>query len=162
MLGVSGNMSIEIIVLITVWLLTILGILRWVPIERVREAWVIFFFKQFMTWILGLTVVEAGWISYPVREFEKASHTSFSFEFFIYPAICVIFNLHYPKNKSLAKRIGWFLFFPTWMTILELLIEKNTDLIEYIHWAWYWTWLTLFITFIFSMLFYRWYFKIKS
>ncbi|WP_318507162.1 CBO0543 family protein [Bacillus sp. T3] len=96
-----------------------------------------------------------------MREFEKASHTSFSFEYFIYPAICVLFNLYYPREKSVPHRIGWFLFFPSWMTVLEVLIEHYTQLINYIHWTWYWTWLSLFITFVFSFLFYHWFFKIK-
>ncbi|WP_147535835.1 CBO0543 family protein [Bacillus marasmi] len=155
-------MSINFIVLISVWSLTILGLILWVSKDRLREACLVFFFKQFMTWILGLVVVECGWIEYPVREFSKASGTSFSFEYFIYPAICVIFNLRYPYHKGKLHRIGWFLFFPTWMTILEVLIEEHTDLIEYIEWSWYWTWLTLLITFFFSMHFYRWFFKKSS
>lgn len=149
------------IVLITVWCLMILALVIWLPRKNIRHALVIFFFKQFMTWILGLTVVELGLITYPVREFKKASHTSFSFEYFIYPAICVLFNLYYPHGKSLARRIGWFLLFPTWMTILEVMIEHHTKLIDYIHWTWYWTWLSLFITFVFSFLFYHWFFKLK-
>jgi len=139
----------------------ILALLIWIPRKNIRHSIVIFFFKQFMTWILGLVVVELGLITYPVREFEKASHTSFSFEYFIYPAICVLFNLYYPREKSLPHRIGWFLLFPTWMTALEVMIEHYTQLINYIHWAWYWTWLSLFITFVFSFLFYHWFFKIK-
>ncbi|NMD68754.1 hypothetical protein HHO41_00530 [Bacillus sp. DNRA2] len=154
-------MSKEIIVLISVWVLTIIGLLIWIPKDRLREAYLIFYFKQFMTWILGLIVVQCGWIEYPVREFAKASHTSFSFEYFIYPAICVIFNLHYPYHKGILPRMCWFIFFPSWMTIVEVLIEKYTDLIKYNEWKWYWTWISLYITFYFSMMFYRWFFNIK-
>lgn len=153
-------MKMEYIVLISVWCLTIIGLLYYVRRYEIREALVIFLFKQMLTWAFGLLVVEFGLIEYPVREFQKASATSFSFEYFIYPAICVIFNLRYPINKGLLHRMGWFLFFPTWMTIMELLLEKNTDLIKYIHWTWYWTWITLFITFYVSMKFYRWFNRI--
>jgi hypothetical protein len=151
----------DYIVLISIWCLTIIGLLYFVRRNEIREAFVIYFFKQCMTWVLGLLVVEYGLIEYPVREFQKANATSFSFEYFIYPAICVVFNLRYPINKSLPHRIGWFLFFPTWITIVEVLLEQNTKLIHYIHWSWYWTWITLYITFYFSMKFYRWFFKIK-
>ncbi|AGK55834.1 CBO0543 family protein [Bacillus sp. 1NLA3E] len=154
-------LRVDYIVLISVWCVTILGLLYFVPRNKIREAIAIFLFKQSLTWLFGLMVVQLGLIEYPVREFPKASHTSFSFEYFIYPATCVVFNLHFPVHKSLVHKIGWFLFFPTWMTILEVLIAQNTELIHYIHWAWYWSWITLFLTFLFSFIYYRWFFKIK-
>lgn len=154
-------LRVEYIVLIAIWSVTIIGLWYFVPRNKIREACTIFLFKQFMTWLFGLLVVQYGLIEYPIREFPKATHTSFSFEYFIYPATCVVFNLHFPLQKSAIHKIGWFLFFPTWMTILEVLIECNTDLIEYIHWAWYWTWITLFLTFLFSLLYFRWFYKIK-
>ena len=152
-------MSIERIVLIAVWSITIFGILLLTPRNRIREAWMIFLFKQFQTWLFGLLVVEFGLIVYPVREFPIASGTSFSFEYFIYPAVCIVFILHYPAQKSWLHRVGWYVFFPTWMTILEVLIERYTLLIRYVDWAWYWSWTTFVITFYFSRLFYLWFVK---
>ncbi|WP_318507160.1 hypothetical protein [Bacillus sp. T3] len=58
-------MSKEILVLIIVWSLMILALLIWIPRKNIRHSIVIFFFKQFMTWILGLIVVELGLITYP-------------------------------------------------------------------------------------------------
>jgi len=152
-------MSIERIVLIAIWLITAIGVLLLTPRNEMREAAVVFMFKQVQTWLFGLLVVQFGLIAYPVREFPNASGTSFSFEYFIYPAICVVFVLRYPAHKPLLHRIGWYLFFPTWMTILEVLFERHTRLIHYIHWAWYWSWITLFVTFLFSRLFYQWFVK---
>jgi len=152
-------MSIERIVLIAVYVITIIGLLLLTPRNRIREASIIFLFKQVQTWLFGLLVVEYGLITYPVREFPVASDTSFSFEYFIYPAVCIVFVLHYPTHKSWLHRIGWYLFFPTWMTILEVLIERYTRLIHYTGWAWYWSWITFVITFLFSRLFYLWFMK---
>jgi hypothetical protein len=64
--------TLDRIVLITIWCLTIIGLLCFVPRNKIREANIVFFFKQFMTWILGLLTVEFGLIEYPAREFKPA------------------------------------------------------------------------------------------
>jgi hypothetical protein len=155
-------MLVERTILITVWVITIIGLICSVPRNKLREAQLIFLFKQFVTWITGILVVEYHLIRYPVREFKLAYKGSFSFEFFIYPAVCVIFNLHFPQKRGWLAKIGWYILFPTWMTILEVLIEKYTGLIDYIHWAWYWTWLTLLVTFVLTRIYYLWFFKTSS
>lgn len=153
------HMSLERILLIAIWTVTIIGLVLLTPRKQIRPAIVIFMFKQIMTWLFGLLVVEYRLISYPVREFVYASKTSFSFEYFIYPAICVVFVLRYPERKSVLHRIGWYVFFPTWMTIAEVLIERYTLLISFLNWSWYWTWITLFLTFTISRLFYLWFMR---
>jgi len=152
-------MLIDRILLIAIWIITIIGLVLLTPRDKIREAAVAFMFKQVQTWLFGMTVVEYRLLAYPVREFPFASRTSFSFEYFIYPAVCVVFVLRFPEHKPMLYRIGWYLFFPTWMTILEVLIERYTNLVRYLHWAWYWTWVTLLITFLFSRLFYLWFVK---
>ncbi|NMC57343.1 MAG: hypothetical protein GYA50_09005, partial [Eubacteriaceae bacterium] len=111
------------------------------------------------TWILGLTVVQLGLIEYPVRFFPYATRTSFTFEYFVYPSICVIFNLYYPNGKSRFRQFMHYFYFCTAITIIEVLIEKYTDIIKYLHWTWHVTWITLFITFFLSRKFYVWFFS---
>ncbi|RIX52210.1 hypothetical protein D3P08_14220 [Paenibacillus nanensis] len=144
-------------ILIGVWLLALLLLILTTQRNQIREAFVIFSFKQMLTWLFGLLVAQHKLIEYPVREFPYASRSSFSFEYFIYPAICVVFNLKFPENKGILQKTLWYLFFPTWMTILEVLLEKYTNLIHYITWHWYWTWVTLLMTFFVSRLFYVWF-----
>lgn len=152
----------EYIILAIAWLVTIGMLLLFVPKNKIREAWLIFFFKQLLTWILGLAVVEFGLIEYPVRLFPHANQTSFSFEYFIYPSICVIFCLHYPANKVRIRRFLYYVYYCTAITIVEVFIEKYTDIIKYVNWSWYITWVTLFITFYASRKYYLWYFRIQS
>lgn len=152
-------MTMEIIILVVVWILTILLLLVTTPRNKIREAFVIFSFKQILTWFLGLLVVQYKLIEYPVRMFPYASRSSFSFEYFIFPALCVVFNLKFPKNKTNIHKTLWFLFFPSWMTILEVLVERYTNLIRYIAWNWFWTWTSLLITFFLSRIFYLWFMK---
>ena len=154
-------MKKEYEILIIAWLVTIGILFLFVPKNKIREAWLIFFFKQLLTWILGLAVVELGLIEYPVELFPHASQTSFTFEYFIYPSICVIFNLHFPIEKSRVRRILHYVYFCTAITIVEVLVEAYTDIIDYINWTWYITWITLFLTFYVSRIYYLWFFRLK-
>jgi hypothetical protein len=94
-----------------------------------------------------------------VREFSYASRASFTFEFFIYPSICVIFNLHYPENKGILRQLSHFVLFCSGITAVEVLCERYTDIIHYVNWTWYTTWITLFITFYLSRKYYTWFFR---
>ena len=152
----------EYIILVIAWLITIGMLIIFVPKKQIREAWLIFFFKQLLTWVLGLIVVELGLIEYPVDIFQHATKTSFTFEYFIYPAICVVFNLHYPENKGRFRRFLHYSYFCTAITIVEVFVERYTDIIEYINWTWYITWITLFITFYASHKYYLWFFRRKQ
>lgn len=150
-LGRGVEISACIIMICLLW--------KFVPRNKAREAWVIFLFKQSLTWILGILVVEMHWIEYPIRFFPHAIRTSFSFEYFLYPSICVLFNLYYPVHKRSFHQLKHYVIYCSSITFIELYIEIYTNSIEYIHWAWYWTWLSLFLTFFMCRHFYLWFFK---
>ncbi|WP_102271668.1 CBO0543 family protein [Cytobacillus massiliigabonensis] len=110
-------------------------IVLFVPKDKVREAQLIFFFKQVLTWLFGLIVVEMGLIKYPYRLFfKRASKSSFSFEYFIYPALSVLFNLHYPEKSKLLIKILFNALYPSIITLLEMVALKyiNVNLNMYI------------------------------
>jgi len=155
-------MSKEVIILFSAWIITILLLIRFVPKHKLREAQVIFFFKHIITWILGLLVVEFHLIEYPVRLFSYANKTSFSFEFFIYPSLCVLFNLHYPSLKSGRTQFLYYAGYCSAMTFIEVLVEKYTDIATYLHWSGLCTWVTLCITFYISRRYYLWHFKLNT
>lgn len=152
-------MPLDKILIIVAWIITAIALILLVPKNRIREAWVIFLFKQFLTWILGIAMVELRLIEYPVRFFAYANKTSFSFEYYIYPAICVIFNLHYPENRNKIIQFLHFVAYCTGISIFEVLCEHYTNIIKYTGWTWYYTWISLFITFFISRTFYIWFFR---
>ena len=144
------------------WLVTIVLLILFIPKHRIREAFVAFSFKQLLTWLLGLIVAEFRWIEYPVRIFSYACKSSFSFEYFIYPSFCAIFNLHFPKNASRRWKIMYILCFSTSLTVIEVVVERYTQIITYVHWSWQVTWISLTITFSLSRLFFKWFYKGKG
>lgn len=154
------SVRIEVAILSGAWFLTIIMLLYFVPKNKIREAWLIFLFKQFITWVTGLVVVQYRLIEYPVRLFSYANRASFTFEFFIYPSMCVIFNLHYPASKSQIRQFFYYVYFCTAITGLEVVLERYTELLKYIRWHWSITWITLLITFYMSRVFYLWFFQL--
>lgn len=155
-------MSKEIFILIAAWLITLLLLIWFVPKAKFREAIVIFFFKHIITCIFGLLVVEFRLIEYPVRLFSYANKSSFSFEFFIYPGLCILFNLYYPALKSRLIQFLHYAGYCTAMTIIEVLVVKYTNIAIYLNWHWFYTWITLFLSFYLSRQFYVWFFKLKA
>lgn len=151
-------MIFEKTILYSLWLITF-GLLFIIPRNKRRLALVAFLFKQAITWFLGLVIIEFGLISYPVRFFSEVNRASFIFEFFLYPVVCGIFNAFYPTKRSRIVQLGYYYLFPTFMTIIEVILERYTDLISYHHWNWFLTWLTLLITFFITRLFCIWFFS---
>jgi len=155
-------MNRDLMILVVAWIITIIMLILFIPKDKLREAQLVFLFKLLITWFIGLLVVEFRLIEYPVEFFKYATKTSFTFEYFIYPAICAVFNMHYPVNKSILKQFMHYFYFCSAMTILEVLCERYTNIITYLHWTWYITWITLCITFYLSRQYYLWFFRLKE
>ncbi|MCD9021499.1 CBO0543 family protein [Cohnella silvisoli] len=153
-------MKMEWIILVAVWLTTS-SLFFFIPRKKLRLAQFVILFTQVITWLIGLVVVQLGWIDYPVRCFASANMTSFTFEYLAYPVVCGLFNARFPENRSIGFKLFYYGSYCTILTIVEVVIEKNTKLIDYIHWAWYWTWITLFITFVMSRIFSKWFFSVS-
>ncbi|MCQ6276251.1 hypothetical protein JMM81_15090 [Bacillus sp. V3B] len=154
------NNKTEKIIETSSWVVMSILLIKFVPRNRIREALVIFSFKQALTWFFGLLVVERNLISYPYRMFfKKAVRSSFTFEFFIYPAICVLFNLYYPDKKSKLFKFLYYCLFSSIITFFEMIALKYTRLIKYKNWTWYLTFSTLWTFNYLSRVYHQWYFK---
>ncbi len=152
---------IEKVFLISTWSIIFISI-WFIPKEKRAQASVIFLITQLFTWILGLLVVEFGWLEYPVRELAKANATSFSFEYFTFPIITVFLVLHYPDHKPIKMKLFYIFAFSSGLTVFEYFVEKYTRIIDYHSWKLYWTWISVTILFYVVMRIYRWFFKIEK
>lgn len=155
-------MNTERWILIGVCCLCMLLLIKLVPREKAREAWVLFLFLQVLTWPAGLFIVEMGWIEYPVQLFPHANDynkTSFEFEFFIFPLVSIIFSLHYPKNRTKKASFLYYLSFVGIFTAIEVLLEKYTNLVKYHGWHWYWSYITMTLALYLNHKYYLWFRK---
>lgn len=150
---------IERILFVSVWLVSFISI-WFIPKSKYRQVSFIFIFSQLPAWIFGLLVVEAGLIEYPVREFHKANATSFTFEYIVLPLICIFFNLHFPEDKGVYRRIIYYAAFLVPFTLIEYFAERYTLILDYIHWEWYITLITMSIFIYFVRSVYKWFYNI--
>lgn len=150
-------MRIEWWILLSVYAVAT-AILFFIPKNKLRLAVVAFLFKQMITFLTGLVVVELGLLKYPVRLFASVNRTSFTYEYYAFPVVCSAFNVWYPNDRSTLFQAGYYVGFSSVLTIVEAIIEKYTDLIEYINWEWYVTWITLCLSFFLTRLFCVWFF----
>ncbi|WP_112180235.1 CBO0543 family protein [Paraliobacillus zengyii] len=151
-------MKLEWIILVIVWAIGI-ALIFIIPKNKRRLALVAFLFKQVITLLFGSVVVQFDLIAYPIRLFADVNRASFSYEFFLYPIVCAVFNVFYPVSKSILYRLGFFTVFCSALTITEIFLVQYTDLIDYLQWSWYLTWITLFLTFLLSRKFFIWFFN---
>lgn len=145
----------------SVWLISFVS-LWFIPKQKYRQASFIFLFTRFPVWIIGLSVVEAGWLEYPVREFHKANSTSFTFEYFVLPILCIFFNLYFPESKGIYRKLAYYAAFLAPFTLLEYFAERYTLIINYIHWEWYITFISMCILFYLIRVVYKWFFHLHK
>ncbi len=148
---------------LSAWIITSLLLVKYVPKNRIREAHISFLFKQVITWLFGLLVVEKGLISYPNRLFFKnAIKSSFTFEYFVYPALCSLFNLYYPEKRNKVAKLIYYFIHTAIITGFEIFAVKYTNLIKYNNWKWYWSFITMWLSYYISRIYYRWFFISRS
>jgi hypothetical protein len=135
------------------------GILFFIPKNKLRLAVVAFLFLQVITFLIGSVVVEFGLLEYPIRLFSSINRASFTFEYYAFPVINAAFNVWYPNHQSTLTQWAYYVGFTTVLTIAEVIIEKYTELITYIHWEWYISWITIGLALYIGRLFCVWFFK---
>lgn len=155
-------MNMERWILVGIIAISIFAIFLLVPKQKAREAWVIFLSLQIITWPAGLLAVEWNMIDYPVQLFSSANEfnrSSFTFEFFLFPVTAIMFSLYFPeKSKKIGKFLYYFLF-AGFFTCLEVLIERYTELVDYLSWHGSYTLLSVMVTLYINHTYYSWFKK---
>lgn len=155
-------MNLDRWILIAIICFSIIMIWIMVPKKKAREAWVLFLSMGMITWPAGLLAVEMGWIKYPVQLLARANDynkASFTYEFFLFPMTSVVFSLYYSKVVSKISQFLYFFLFAGMFTIVEVILEKTTMLVEYDEWKWYWTLFTLMVSLYLNHKYYEWFKK---
>ena len=117
--------------------------------EKLKDWLLIFFLKGYIANFLDQIIVKKKQISYPVRFMSKYFDSSLLFDYFLFPILCVFYNRTSEKS-NIRSIFLQSLIYTTPMTVLEVILEKNTNLIRYNkNWNWLITYSTLVVTFLF-------------
>lgn len=154
-------MAIEYIIMILMWISGLIAFILFTPKNRRRRLIFAFLVCKTFAWLTNLLQAWYGVISFPIREFPEATSVLITTGYFFYPLICGFYIIFEPKANLMVR----FFYLAIWVSaaaIFEVVIEMYTNLIEYIHFAWYWTWIEFFCLFAVSNIIYKWFFRDKS
>ncbi|WP_308635881.1 CBO0543 family protein [Paenibacillus silvisoli] len=152
-------MSLETYVLIAVWAFTALLLVIFINRNNFMRAQVSFMFMQVPCWLLGALVVQGRLINYPVGFLSVVYKSSFTFEYFVFPAVSAIFNCHFPQSKPKYIQVGYALLLPALITVVEIVLEKHTKLVKYINWSWQMSYISLTLILLLSYMYTQWFFR---
>ena len=117
--------------------------------EKLKDWLLIFFLKGYISSFLDQIIVKKKRISYPVRFMSKYFDSSLLFDYLLFPLLCVFYNRTSEKSNLHSIFLQSFIY-STPMTVLEVILEKKTNLIRYKkNWNWLITYSTLVVTFLF-------------
>ena len=117
--------------------------------EKLKDWLLIFFLKGYISSFLDQIIVKKKRISYPVRFMSKYFDSSILFDYLLFPLLCVFYNRTSEKSNLHSIFLQSFIY-STPMTVLEVILEKKTNLIRYKkNWNWLITYSTLVVTFLF-------------
>lgn len=104
---------------------------------------IVFLFSAYLALPLGVILVRLGYFSFPVRFLSSYFESSILFEYLVLPILSVIY---YKSTMRLAflKSAGYAMLYSIGIASLEVILEKYTNLMVYIHWSFFYTLWTTF------------------
>jgi hypothetical protein len=133
------------------WIFFFIGMMLFVLILRepkIKEYLLVFLLTSYISSLIGVIVVEENMLAYPIKFLENHFDSSILFGYLIFPIVNVYFYRTTYDSKW-AVILLQALVYATGLTIFEMILEKYTDLIDYISWTWIYT---FFSTMVFMLL----------
>ncbi len=87
-------------------------------------------------------------VEYPVKFLPDFFDTSILFEYLLFPVTCIFYYQTTYHSKLCSIMIQTFLYSAI-LTVLEVVFEKYTDLIEYHSWTWFYSLISMFLLMLF-------------
>lgn len=157
----QGGSSINYVIMMLLWGAGISAFILFIPRNRRRRFFIAFLFCQAVLWLSSLFHVKYHLLAFPVREFPKATDLLVTTEYFFYPVCCGFYVVFEPK-RSFLIRILYLAVCCSGIVVLDVILEKYTDLIKYVHYKWYLTWINAFGIAAVTNIVCKWFFKSKE
>ncbi|MFC0272852.1 CBO0543 family protein [Metabacillus herbersteinensis] len=136
---------------IILWLLLIIGIILLVFSLRkppIKDWILIFLLASCFSIFLGVLVVEEKMLEYPISFLSEYFGSNLLYEYLLFPVVCIYFyqTTYYSRYLGITLQC---VVYTSVLTIIEVLFEKYTDLIEYHTWTWIHTSISIFFLMMF-------------
>jgi hypothetical protein len=140
------------------WGLLLLGIAMIIYIFRtppLKDKLIIFLLKAYISNFLGIIAVKLHLLEYPVRFLGDFFDESLLYEYVMFPVVCVYFY-HTSYRSTYAGIFLQCALYTIALTVVEVILERSTDLVVYHTWTWYYTLISVYIVMITVRLFLQW------
>ncbi|WP_123042538.1 CBO0543 family protein [Cohnella candidum] len=128
-------MNLEQNLLLVIWVFSLLAILFGVPYGRRHSFVIAFITAQGLDWLAEILLLQYHVLSFPIREFPKASDMSISLMILYEPLCCAAYVIYEPR-KSWPIRALYLAFWVNVMTWTDIAISHFSQLQD--HKSYYW------------------------
>lgn len=113
------------------------------------KDWILtFFLSAYLSMFIGVLVIEEKMLEYPIRLLSDYFTSSILYEYLLFPVVCIYFY-QTTYHSGFMRIVLKCLLFTSALTIIEVILEKYTDLIEYHTWTWLHTYISTFFIIMF-------------
>ncbi|ASN03730.1 CBO0543 family protein [Virgibacillus necropolis] len=136
---------------VMLWGLLILGsVLLQVSLRKLpfKEWLFVYLLTSYFSIAIGSIIVEENMLTYPIKLLNKHFDSSLLFEYLLFPVVCLFFYQTTYRSTTFNTLLQGGLY-TTSLTIIEVTLEKYTDLIKYNTWTWLHTLLSVFVLMLF-------------
>lgn len=132
------------------WVLFFIGIvLLFFSLRKpsIKDWILIFLLNAYLSAFIGHIVVKEKMLKYPVRFLSEYFDESIVYEYLLFPVVCIYFyqTTYHSRYISIVFQC---VLYTAGLTIVEVVLEKYTDLIAYETWTWMHTFISTFIVMI--------------
>ncbi|GAA0427894.1 hypothetical protein GCM10008983_00160 [Lentibacillus halophilus] len=129
------------------WLFFIIGIVLFIRswIKHPFQEWLLcYLLAAQVAMLLGQLVVHYQLLDYPVKLFPQFE-SSILYEYLLLPMIIVHYYYQTSSRSSIFRMVWIALASSGILTIFEVILEKNTNLVAYMQWHWYYSLISIFL-----------------
>ena len=136
---------------IILWALFLIGVvLLFLNLRKplIKDWLLIFLLNAYFSMFIGVLVVEEKMLEYPVRFLSDYFMSSLLYEYLLFPVVCIYFyqTTYHSRYPIIALQCA---LYTTAITVIEVFLERFTNLIEYHTWSWVHTFISTFLLMMF-------------
>lgn len=133
------------------WLLLVIGFVLFLCSLRkppIKDKMLIALLTSYFSTFIGVLIVEKKMLDYPIRFLSSYFSSSLLYEYLLFPVVCIYFYQTTYKSRFPSIVLQCILYTSA-LTIVEVVFERYTDLIEYHTWTWIYTFISTFLLMMF-------------
>lgn len=141
------------------WLFGIISFILFIPRKDLRKGILSLMIFSAIVWLCDMPAFKYNLLSAPVRIFPRATDLALTINYIFYPALFSIYYANKKVKRSLWSRTAYFFVWVSGVTLIDILLEKYTALLEYGFITWYGMWIYISLLFYSSQVCCNWFFK---